>query len=60
MTNHFDEAIAAATIERDKLCEECFQLLHQVSRKSSCLKLLNLAKDHLKMLASYKSNRAQR
>ena len=52
-----EQAIAAAKIQRDQMCEECFILLHQISRKSCCLKLLGLAKAHLKMLAEYKSNR---
>ena len=54
-----DDAIAAAKVERDRLCEECFILLHQISRKSCYLKLLHLAKNHLVMLASYKANRQQ-
>ena len=52
-----EHVIAAALVQRDQLCEECFQLLHEVSRKPSCLKLLQLAKNHLEILASYKSNR---
>lgn len=54
------ETLVAAQAERDRLCEECFQLLHRISRKASCLKLLGLAKAHLQMLADYKSDRAQR
>ena len=57
MNQSNDDAIAAAKVERDRLCEECFILLHQISRKSCCIKLLGLAKDHLEMLADYKSNR---
>ena len=57
MIDNEHAAIAAAKVQRDKLCEECFQLLHQVSRKPSCLKLLQLAKNHLGILAAYKSNR---
>ena len=57
MTSHPDDAIAAAQIERDRLCEQCFQLLYKISRKPSCLKLLGLALAHLKMLADYKANR---
>ena len=55
-----EQAIVAAQIERDRLCEECFQLLHQVSRKPSCLKLLGLARNHLLLLAEYKTGRAGR
>ena len=52
-----NHAIAAAKIQRDEICEKCFKLLYQISRKSSCLKLLNLAQTHLQMLADYKSRR---
>ncbi len=39
------EALAAAKIERDKLCEECFQLRNKVSRKPCCLKLLQFGRE---------------
>lgn len=58
MTNK--EAIASAQNERDIIYEECFQLLYQISRKSSSIKLLKLARNHLKILVAYKQNRAER
>ena len=54
------QAIARAQIERDELLEECFQSLYQISKKSCCLKLLQIAREHLLLLAGYKSNRSQR
>lgn len=51
------EVINSALAERDRLCEQCFQLIYKISRKASYLKLLKLAKNHLELLASYKSNR---
>ena len=57
MRHNFDNAIADAKTERDRLCEECFQLLHQISRRPGCLKLLNLARGHLRILAGYKASR---
>lgn len=44
MRHDFNDAIAKAQIERDHLCEECFQLLHQISRRPGYLKLLKLAR----------------
>lgn len=57
--NTKENAIAVAQNERHRLCEECFQLLYKISKKPSCLKLLGLAKEHLALLASYKSGRQQ-
>lgn len=54
-----ENALAAAQSERDKLCEECFQLLHQISRRPGCIKLLNLAREHLRQLAQYKAGRGR-
>lgn len=51
------QQIADAKIERDRLSEECFQLLYRISRKPSHLKLLRLAKAHLEMLSNYKNTR---
>ena len=59
MSSHTDNAITAAQIERDRLCEECFQMLYKISRKASCLNLLGLALAHLKILAEYKANRSR-
>lgn len=59
MKLHSEDAIAAAQSERDQLCEECFRLLYQISRRPSCLKLLVLARNHLRLLAEYKANRGQ-
>lgn len=57
MNTNRNDAVAAAQIERDKLSEECFQLLYKISRKPSYLKLLRLAKAHLEMLSNYKNTR---
>ena len=57
MRHNFDNAIANSKAERDRLCEECFQLLHQISHRPGCLKLLNLARGHLRILAAYKGSR---
>lgn len=54
------DAIARAELERDRLCQDCFNLLYKISRKPSCIKLLGLAQAHLSMLAEYKSGRGQR
>ncbi len=43
MTSHTDDAIAAASAQRDQFCEQCFQLLYKISRQPSSLKLLGLA-----------------
>lgn len=51
MTQPTHSAVARAIAERDLLCEECFQLLHQISRRPGYIKLLNLARDHLILLA---------
>ena len=47
-------AIARAKVQRDEMCQSCFNLLYKISRKPSCLKLLGLAEAHLKMLSDYK------
>lgn len=46
--------IATTQVECNKLCEESFLLLHQISLKPECLELLSLARNHLKVLAEYK------
>lgn len=55
----FDTAITDAEAERDALLRECQQMLLQISRRPSCLKLLGLAKVHLNMLAKYKLGRSR-
>lgn len=53
-----EDAIAQGITQRNQLSEECFQLLYQIAQKPSCLKLLTLVRNHLKLLAGYKSSRA--
>lgn len=57
MNENQQQQIVVAQAKRDELCEQCFRLLHKISRKPSCLKLLGLAKTHLEMLAAYKTDR---
>ena len=52
-----EQAVLKAERERQELLKECHSLIAAIAHKSSCLKLLGLARNHLKMLASYKSNR---
>ncbi len=47
--------IATAQVECNKLCAESFLLLHQISQKPERLKLLSLARNHLKVLAEYEA-----
>ena len=57
MKSRSDDAIAAAQTQRDALVRECQRLLIEVSRRPGCVKLLQLAKTHLEMLAQYKATR---
>lgn len=52
-----EQAIIKAERDRGDLVSECHALIVEVAYKPSCLKLLGLARNHLKMLASYKINR---
>lgn len=54
-----EQAIIKAERERGDLIAECHALIVAIAYKPSCLKLLNLAKNHLKLLAQYKANRQQ-
>lgn len=53
------QATERAERERGDLIAECHSLIVAIAYKPSCLKLLGLARNHLKMLASYKSNRTR-
>lgn len=53
------DAIANAEAERDALLRECQQMLLEISRRPGYLKLLGLAKFHLKMLSRYKIGRSR-
>ena len=55
-----EQALARAEAERGDLIQECHSLVVSIAYKPSCLKLLGLARNHLRMLADYKSNRGQR
>lgn len=44
------------TDQRSLLLAECHWLLNQVAYRPGYLKLLGLARNHLKILAQYKSN----
>ena len=57
--NSNEQAILKAERERGALIAECHALIVEVAYKPSCLKLLGLARNYLKMLASYKSNRTR-
>lgn len=48
------------TDQRSLLLAECHWLLNQVAYRPGYLKLLGLARSHLRMLAQYKLNRGQR
>jgi hypothetical protein len=52
-----EQVILKAERDRSDLVSECHSLIVAIAYKSSCLKLLNLARNHLKLLAEYKSNR---
>ncbi len=52
-----EQVILKAEAERSNLVSECHSLIVAIAYKPSCLKLLNLAKNHLKLLAQYKANR---
>ena len=54
-----EQAIIKAERERGDLIAECHSLIAAIAYKSSCLKLLGLARNHLKMLAQYKANRTR-
>ena len=53
-----DDLMARAADERDHVLAECQTLLYQIARKPSCIKLLGLARAHLRMLVAYKSRRS--
>ena len=55
-----EQAILKAERERGDLVSECHSLIVAIAHKSSCLKLLGLARNHLKLLAGYKVNRRSR
>lgn len=52
-----EQAILRAERDRSDLIAECHSLIVAIAYKPSCLKLLGLARNHLKMLSGYKSNR---
>lgn len=52
-----DDAIARAADERDRVLADCQALLYKIAQKPSCIKLLGLARNHLRLLAGYKSGR---
>ena len=52
-----EQAILKAEAERGDLVSECHALIVVIAYKPSCLKLLGLARNHLKMLVQYKVNR---
>lgn len=55
MKPHSEErAIARAIAERNALLYECHQLLERIARRPQYLKLLEAARIHLRILASYK------
>ena len=54
------EALAKAEVERSDLIQECHSLITLIAYQLSCIKLLNLARSHLMMLAQYKANRMRR
>ena len=54
-----EQAIRKAEVERGDLVSECHALIVAIAYKPSCLKLLGLARNHLKMLAQYKANRTR-
>jgi hypothetical protein len=54
-----EQAILKAEAERGDLVSECHALIVAIAYKPSCLKLLGLARNHLKMLAQYKANRTR-
>ena len=55
--NSNEQAILKAERERGDLVSECHALIVAIAYKPSCLKLLGLARNHLKLLAQYKLNR---
>ena len=55
-----EQAIIKAERERGDLIAECHSLIAAIGHKSSCLKLLGLARNHLKLLAGHKVNRRSR
>lgn len=57
--NSNEQAILKAERERGDLIAECHALIVEVAYKPSYLKLLGLARNYLKMLAFYKSNRTR-
>ena len=57
--NFNEQAVLKAERERQELLKDCHCLIAAIGHKSSCLKLLGLARNHLKLLVGYKSNRQQ-
>lgn len=52
-----EQSIRKAEAEHGDLVSECHALIVAITYKPSCLKLLGLARNHLKLLAQYKANR---
>lgn len=52
-----DQQTTSAEALRSELVAECHSLIVSIAHKPSCLKLLALARNHLRMLAQYKGNR---
>jgi hypothetical protein len=52
-----EQVILKAEAERGDLVSECHSLIVAIAYKPSCLKLLGLARNHLKLLVQYKANR---
>ena len=52
--------LTRAEVERGDLIQECHSLIALIGYKPSCIKLLGLARNHLRTLAQYKSNRVRR
>ena len=54
------QSILRAERERGDLISECHSLIAAIAYKPSCLKLLGLARNHLRLLVGYKSNCQER
>ncbi len=52
-----EQARLKAEAKRGDLIAECHSLIVVIAYKPSCLKLLGLARNYLKLLAQYKANR---
>ncbi len=60
MENQNEQTTLKAERERGDLVSECHSLIVAIAHKGSYLKLLGLARNHLRLLAGYKANRYHR